>query len=183
MVLDIALLDTQQYKVRVLYSRDQLYKTYTCMQNTTTQWRRAAQSFRKIYPSLYLKGLCVRGSWRPNKTAIYWHPHWRTLMLKNLKMVLNTSLLNTQQYKVRIKGKVEQPWERSSALPYTCVVTIEKEAFWSPSTTVGNFTFILFNTIYSFICTQSNGSKYCYVIPRINSKHTVKGVSSIAIQH
>ena len=35
------------------------------------------------------------------------------------KMVLDTSLLNTQQYKVRIKGKVEQSRERSSALPYT----------------------------------------------------------------
>ena len=40
---------------------------------------------------------------------------------KTLKMVLNTSLLNTQQYKVRIKGKVEQSKERSSALPYTSV--------------------------------------------------------------
>ena len=29
---------------------------------------------RKIYLSLYLKGLCVRGSWRPNRTAAYW-PH------------------------------------------------------------------------------------------------------------
>ena len=38
---------------------------------------------------------------------------------KTLKMVLDTSLLNTQQYKVRIKGKVEQSKERSSALPYT----------------------------------------------------------------
>ena len=27
---------------------------------------------------------------------------------KTLKMVLDTSVLNTQQYKVRIKGKVEQ---------------------------------------------------------------------------
>ena len=27
---------------------------------------------------------------------------------KTLKMVLDTSLLNTQQYKVRIEGKVEQ---------------------------------------------------------------------------
>ena len=36
-----------------------------------------------------------------------------------LKMVLNTSLLNTQQYKVRIKDKVEQSRERSRALPYT----------------------------------------------------------------
>ena len=43
------------------------------------------------------------------------------VMPKTLKMVLDTSLLNTQQYKVRIKGKVEQSWERSSALPYTSV--------------------------------------------------------------
>ena len=32
------------------------------------------QFFRKIYLSLYLKGLCVRGSWRRNRTATYW-PH------------------------------------------------------------------------------------------------------------
>ena len=41
---------------------------------------------------------------------------------KTLKMVLDTSLLNTQQYKVRIKGKVEQSREQSSALPYTLVL-------------------------------------------------------------
>ena len=35
---------------------------------------------------------------------------------KALKMALNT-----QWYKVRIKGKVEQSRERSSALPYTSV--------------------------------------------------------------
>ena len=40
---------------------------------------------------------------------------------KTVKMVLDTSLLNTQQYKVRVKGKVEQSWERLSALPYTSV--------------------------------------------------------------
>ena len=40
---------------------------------------------------------------------------------KTLKMVLDTSLLNTQQYKVRIEGKVEQSRERSSALLYTLV--------------------------------------------------------------
>ena len=34
-------------------------------------------------------------------------------------MVFDTSLLNTQQYKVHIKAKVEQSWEKSSALPYT----------------------------------------------------------------
>ena len=41
---------------------------------------------------------------------------------KTLKMVLNTSLLNTRQYKVRIKGKVKQSRERSSALPYISVL-------------------------------------------------------------
>ena len=40
---------------------------------------------------------------------------------KTLKIVLDTSLLNTQQYKVRITGKVEQSRERSSALPYILV--------------------------------------------------------------
>ena len=43
------------------------------------------------------------------------------IILKTLKMVLDTSLLNTQQYKVCIKGKVEQSRERSSTLPYTSV--------------------------------------------------------------
>ena len=33
------------------------------------------------------------------------------------EMVLDTTLLNTQQYKVRIKGKVDQSREKSSALP------------------------------------------------------------------
>ena len=40
---------------------------------------------------------------------------------KTLKMVLDVSLLNTQYYKVGIKGKVEKSWERSGALPYTLV--------------------------------------------------------------
>ena len=41
---------------------------------------------------------------------------------KTFKMVLlDTSLLNTQQYKVHIKSKVEQFREKSSALPYTLV--------------------------------------------------------------
>ena len=39
------------------------------------------------------------------------------VILKTLKMVLDTSLLNTQQYKVCIKGKVEQSRERSSTPP------------------------------------------------------------------
>ena len=40
---------------------------------------------------------------------------------KTQKMALDASLLNTQHYKVRIKGKVQQSRERSSALPYILV--------------------------------------------------------------
>ena len=40
---------------------------------------------------------------------------------KTLKMVHDTTWFNTQQYKVRIKGKVEQSRERSSTHPYTSV--------------------------------------------------------------
>ena len=40
---------------------------------------------------------------------------------KTQKMVLDATLLSTQHYKVRIKGKVEQSRERSSTLPYTLV--------------------------------------------------------------
>ena len=38
---------------------------------------------------------------------------------KTQKMVLDAALLSTQHYKVRIKGKVEQSREWSSAFPYT----------------------------------------------------------------
>ena len=41
---------------------------------------------------------------------------------KTQKMILEAALLNTQHYKVGIKGKVEQSRERSSALPYTSVL-------------------------------------------------------------
>ena len=45
----------------------------------------------------------------------------RSSHTKDFKMVLDDSLLNTQHYKVRIKGKVEKSRERSSALPYILV--------------------------------------------------------------
>ena len=38
-----------------------------------------------------------------------------------LKLVLDTSLHNTQQYKVRIKSNVVQSREKSRALPYAFV--------------------------------------------------------------
>ena len=40
---------------------------------------------------------------------------------KTQKMVLDSTLLNTEHYMVRIKGKVEQSREWSGTLPYTSV--------------------------------------------------------------
>ena len=40
---------------------------------------------------------------------------------KTQKIILDINLLNTQRYRVRIKGEVEQSSERSCALSYTSV--------------------------------------------------------------
>ena len=64
---------------------------------------------------------------------------------KTQKIVLDANLLN-KHYKVRMKGKVEQSREWSSALPYTFgVVAIEKGAFGSPTS------FFTVNLIFCFI--------------------------------
>ena len=64
--------------------------------------------------------------------------------LKN--MMLDISLVNAPHYMVRIKGKVEQYKERSSALSYISIA-IEKGGFKSPSITIANFTIYIY--IYS----------------------------------
>ena len=40
---------------------------------------------------------------------------------KTQKMIVDASLVKTQYYKARIKGKVEQSKEKSSFLPYALV--------------------------------------------------------------
>ena len=89
---------------------------------------------------------------------------------KTQKIVLDATLLNTQHFKIRIKGKVEQPRERSSALPLHLVVgAIEKEAFGAPSTTVANFTFIyiyiMFNKALCHMCclTKATSWKHTHI--------------------
>ena len=67
---------------------------------------------------------------------------------KTPKMVLDASLLNTQHYKVWIKGKVEQSRERSSPFLYTSVYYLLKKEpsghprLWSP-------TFLLLSPFYN----------------------------------
>ena len=59
---------------------------------------------------------------------------------KTQKMILYAVLLNIQHYNVRIKGRVEQSREKSSAPLQLGVVAIEKGDFGSPSTKVADFT-------------------------------------------
>ena len=62
---------------------------------------------------------------------------------KAKKMIVDTALLNTQHYKVRIKDKRSNP-EKVVASFSISVVAIEKEDFGSLSTTVANFTLYLY---------------------------------------
>ena len=74
---------------------------------------------------------------------------------KTLLMLLDTPLLNTQRYKVRIEGKVKQSRERICKLSYTSL----RGAFWSLLTMVVNLmtleivhqTFFFFLLSYFFI--------------------------------
>ena len=66
------------------------------------------------------------------------------VITRTQKMVLNAALLNTEHYRVQIKGKVKQSREWSSALTlHLGVVAVEKGAFGSSSTTVANFIYNL----------------------------------------
>ena len=102
MTLDTSLLNTQQYKVRIkgkvvaLDNRHQLY--FICFK--TGSW---------LMGRVFANG-------PGNLSSISGR-----VVPKTLKMVLNTSLLNTKQFKVRIKCKMEQSRDKSSALPYTSV--------------------------------------------------------------
>ena len=56
---------------------------------------------------------------------------------KTQKMVLDTFLLNAQNYKIWIKSKWSNPGKRVVPSQHLSVVAIEKRAFRSPSTMVG----------------------------------------------
>ena len=92
---------------------------------------------------------------------------------KTQKIVLDTSLLNTQHYKVRIKGKVEQSRERSSTLPlHLSVVAIKNGAFESPSTMVTNFTYLLSNSQPFPDKILLHPSLTCYCLESSTGKHS-----------
>ena len=63
--------------------------------------------------------------YRASRVFAYGPGDWSSIpgrvIPKSFKMVLDATLLDTQHYKVWIKGKLEQSRERSSTLPYTSV--------------------------------------------------------------
>ena len=87
-------------------------------------------------------------------------PGW--VLPKTQKMVLDATLLSTQHYMVRIKGKVEQSKEWSSTfLPlHLGVVAIKKGLFGSPSTKVANNMNILNFNITHLILGESKVLQY-----------------------
>ena len=67
---------------------------------------------------------------------------------KTQKIVLDASWLNTQHYKVRIKGSGAIQGKELRPPLHLGVVAIEKGAFESLSTTIANFTFLKIITVY-----------------------------------
>ena len=84
--------------VFLLYSHDQLYKhiihlhlhAHPYAEHNDDTIKTSNTVLRKIYLALYLKGLCVRGSWRPNRTATYWPLlYWPSVFLSRSPGLLN----------------------------------------------------------------------------------------------
>ena len=86
-------------------------------------------------------------------------------------MVLDATLLSTLHYKVRIKGKVEQSWEWSSAL--LRVVAIEKGPFGSPSTKVANLTLLMLKIFKTMEKSEFRVLiKHCFLMGKIVFKQS-----------
>ena len=88
---------------------------------------------------------------------------------KTRKMVLDTALLNTQQYKVRINCKVGQSRERRSTFPYTSVLQLLKREP-SDRPRLRSPTLLIYKPTY--LCTRVYIHTYTYKYKHINT-HTL----------
>ena len=84
-----------------------LFTIFSCFQNISK--RLLTHRAIGLMSGVFANGLADRGSISGR------------VIPKTQKMILDATLLSTQHYKVTIKGKEEQSWEWSSALPYTSV--------------------------------------------------------------
>ena len=104
---------------------------------------RTTGSSSKRKPPGRIKGCLVLWLEYSTNSLRNWGSITGRVISKTQKMVLDASLLNTQHYKVRIKGKWSNPGKGVASSTTTWplgVLTIEKGAFGSPSTTVGQLT-------------------------------------------
>ena len=121
MVLDASLLNTQHYKVSIKGKVEQSRERSSApLHLGVVSYRKGSLRVildygRQLYFTL-LYGL--EGRVFANYPGDLGSIPGR-IIPKTLKIVLDTSLLNTQKYKVGIEGKVEQSRERSSTLPDT----------------------------------------------------------------
>ena len=83
-------------------------------------------------------------------------PGW--VIPKTQKMVLGASLLNTQHYKVQIKGKVEQSKEKSSTLLCGPMLVMKPNVVWLLVT-------VLVVAIVFMTTTLASGCLLCQILP------------------
>ena len=88
--------------------------------NKTEKWHIYINIYIYIYIYIYNRSICPMGSVFANGQGDCSSIPGQVIS-KTQKMILDDSLLNTQHYKVRIKGKVEQSRERSTIHSYTLV--------------------------------------------------------------
>ena len=128
MVLDATLLNTQYYKIQIKGKVKQSRERSSALPDTLQV---ALGNFIDQVGRVLTNGLGDQGL----------IPGWVTPKIQ--KMIPDTALLNTQYYKIQIKGKVEQSRERSSALPYTFKLSLATDA---------NFTYIYMWVSYNNWC-------------------------------
>ena len=98
---------------------------------------------------------------------------------KTLKMVLDTTLLNTQHYKVLFKVKWSNPGNGVAPSPTLGVVAIEKGAFGSPSTMSLTLTFY----IYMLYCQHRSPDPFSPLISIVHrSRYVFKAISCIGTE-
>ena len=98
---------------------------------------------------------------------------------KTQKIVLNDTLLNTQHYKVRIKGKVEQSRE-SSTLPYTSVKQPSGCSRLRPPTLLYIYIHIYMYIIWSRKPIADANVKYSTISPSSSRRYIILNGKSIS---
>ena len=89
-----------------------------------------------------IKELCKE---KKQKKKVANHLYFKKILLletrvQRVKKIFDTSLIDTQHYKVWIKGKLSNPGSEQRPPLYHNVVTIEKGIFRSPLSTVSQLT-------------------------------------------